>query len=315
MGSYAKFDLNIEDAKKICKKHGLETPTRIARFGLGMINDVFSLDQKYVVKVKTGSPELSRFRKEKELYDLLKKKGVPSPKTYAYDNSKDVIPYAFILMEHVQGKPLSELWPSIPSPKKGILLGEMGKFLAKIHSIHFSHFGEDYLNGDFTGPQDYREYLSQYVDHYIGARLEKSDLLSKEKVGKILDYFKHSKLFDNNVSGSLLHGNYNFDNIVVENYEIKAIVDLEWAKSAHNEEEVATFIYRVLHMEKTGVEQFRQGYEKILGLDKDFEKRLYSYNLLYYARVLPSITSWTHRPDKQKEYREETEKLFQKVIE
>ena len=112
----------------------------------------------------------------------------------------------------------------------------------------------------------------------------------------------------------MLHGNFNYDNLLIDNELIKGIVDWEWAKSMHNEEEVGIFIYRVLKENEELVNVFRKGYEKILKLDKGFNIRYKAYNLLYYLRVLPDVPKWTHRPDKQKEYYEEVENLFNQVI-
>ena len=59
---------------------------------------------------------------------------------------------------------------------------------------------------------------------------------------------------------------------------------------------------------------FLEGYESVLKLDKNFENRLYAYVLLYYLKVLPEVPKWTHRPDKQQEYIQETDKLIGKVL-
>ena len=277
-----------------------------------MVNDVFSLDEKYVIKIKTGNPEIPRFRKEKEIYDLLRKNSFPVPKTYVYDDSKNVIPYTFILMDHVYGENLGDSWKGLSGSDKDSMLVNLGKLLAQIHSIHFSQFGEEYVNKQFVGHKSYKKYFSSYTGGIV-EKLKKSRVLSEKKITKLTNFY-HSPLFDLKIPASLTHGNFSYNNIIVEGEEINAIVDWEWAKATHNEDELATVLYRTLKMDKNAVQQFRSGYESVIKLDEGFEKRLYAYVLLYYLRVLPHVPEWKHMPDKQKEYYEETEKLIKKAI-
>ena len=131
---------------------------------------------------------------------------------------------------------------------------------------------------------------------------------------KIQKYFEENKYFNITPKASLLHGNFNYDNLLVENGIIHGIVDWEWAKSMHNEEEAGTFFYRILKEDKEFISSFKKGYEKYIKLNKGFNQRYKAYNLLYYLKVLPDVKKWVHRPDKQKEYYEEVNKLYHEVI-
>lgn len=312
MVSIRKFDLSLKDARKICEKYRLDPPSKVNRLEKGMVNDVFSLDKKYVIKIKTGNPEIPRFRKEKEIYDLLRKNNLPVPKIYAYDNSKNIIPYTFILMDRIYGENLGDLWKGLSDSDKDNMLVNLGKLLAQIHSVRFSQFGEEYANRQFIGPRSYKEYFGSYLDEIV-EKLRKSGVLSEKKITKLANFY-HSPLFDLKIPASLTHGNFIYDNIIVEDEKINAIVDWEWARATHNEDELATVLYRVLKMDKNAIQQFRSGYESVIKLDDGFETRLYAYVLLYYLKVLPYVPEWKHRPDKQKEYYKEIEKLIKKVI-
>jgi aminoglycoside phosphotransferase (APT) family kinase protein len=306
------FNLSLKDAKSICKKFDLSIPQKVVRLEEGMVNDVFSVNGRYVIKINTGNPDIPKLKKEAELYRLLSGK-VPVPKVYGLDESKEILPYSYIVMQYVEGSSLGFKHDSFPKTKKKEWLVKLGKVLASIHSINFDRFGETFSDSGFQGESNYKKYLHDYVNSTC-QRIKESNELDNQKIDKIRKYFLDNPLFNINPKASLLHGNYVPANIMVADDDIKAIIDWEWSRSGHNEEEVAQFLYRNLKLQKEDVKSFRQGYENIIELSIEFEERLYAYNLLYYLRVLPEISKWTHRPDKQKEYRSETNKLLKKVM-
>lgn len=306
------FNLGLEYASKICKKFGLFTPKNVIRLEEGMINDVFSIDRKYVVKINTGHPNIHKLKKEKEIYELLLNK-IPVPKVYGFDSSKEVLPYSYIVMKHVGDSSLEFVYKELSKKRGEGWLVKIGELLASIHSIKFDHYGEDFSKNDFQGDTNYKDYLKRYIGS-ICQKIKESNELENQEIDRIKEFFLNSPLFKINPEPSLLHGNFIPNNILVANGKIKAVVDWEWCRSGHNEEEVATFLYRNLKLDKDSVKSFRQGYERIIQLSPEFEERLYAYNLLYYLRVLPEVPKWNHRPDKQKEYRTETKKLLRRVI-
>ena len=306
------FNLRLGDATKLCKKFGLSKPKKITRLEEGMINDVFSIDGKYVIKINTGHPAIPKLKKEKEMYEIIFGK-IPLPHVYGYDSSKEVLPYSYIIMQHVRGFSLGSLYNDLSKEQRKIWLIKIGEILASIHSVKFDHFGEDFSKKEFKGDKNYRDYLKKYISS-ICKKIKDSNELQKQEVDSLEKFFLNSPLFKISPPASLLHGNFIPDNILVDDGEIKAVVDWEWCRSGHNEEEIATFLYRNLKMEKDSIKSFRQGYEKIIPLSQEFEERLYAHNLLYYMRVLPEVHKWNNRPDKQKEYRTETKKLLKRVL-
>ena len=306
------FNLTVEDAAKICNKYGFSKPKTVIRLEQGMINDVFSIDGKYVIKINTGHPEIPKLKKEKEIYELLLGK-VPVPKVFGYDSSKEVLPYDYIIMQHVAGSSLGSIFKDLSKEEKKEWLVSLGSLLASIHSNHFHHFGEEFSKNNFVGEDNYVNFLAKYV-HSICEKIGNSNELTNQEIDKIQSFFLNSPLFKINPPASLLHGNFIPDNIIAVNGAIAAVVDWEWCRAGHNEEEIATFLYRNLKLDKEDVISFRNGYEAILPLSKEFEERLYAYNLLYYLRVLPEVKKWSHRPDKQQEYRDETKQLITRVV-
>ncbi|MEK7452770.1 MAG: hypothetical protein AAB614_00895 [Patescibacteria group bacterium] len=89
------------------------------------------------------------------------------------------------------------------------------------------------------------------------------------------------------------------------------------AKFGHSEEELANVLYRgpgptstMGAMSKYLIEKFSEGYLSIHPLSAELQKRYLPYALLYFLMILPSVPQWTHKPDKQKEYIDETNSLI-----
>jgi len=305
------FNLDLETARKICKKFSLSKPKKVKKLKEGMINDVFSIDKKYVIKINTGHPEIPKLEREKEIYNLVNDK-VPTPEIYGFDSSKEILSYSYILMEYIKGSSLGSNAEFFKKREKK-WLPELGKILALIHSFKFDHFWEDSPRESVKENLRFKNYFKKNIN-LICEKLKESREVDDNELLKIKKYYFSNSLFSISPKASLIHGNFIPSNVIVEGENIKAVVDWEWAKSGHHEEEVATFLYRNLKLDEELVKLFREGYEEIIPLPSEFEQRLYAYNLLYYLSVLPEVPKWTHRPDKQEEYREEVKKLLKIVI-
>lgn len=314
-GQRGTYEFQLPMAVQLLERYKLDVPTRVQRLTGGMINDIFLIDEKYVLKVMSGNPELmGRMEKEAGLYHLLSAKGVPVPKVYGVDTSHDLIPYDYLLMERVRGLSLDGIWSPLSPRAQFSYLEKLGYWLAKINTITFPQFGEDFKNNTFVGPSDFSTYFEETVEKIVSL-LRTSQVVEEGRVTRVENYLRSSALFKGDFFSSLLHGNFNHNNVLVDQGEIKGIVDWEFARAGHSEEDIAVYLYRGLHMEQNAVSAFRKGYESVLPLDNQFAERMYIYNLLYYLRTLPYVSSWVHRPDKQREYYEETERLFQLTVE
>lgn len=305
--AYRKFELEVGTAQKIFDKSDLGPVLEIKRFEQGMINDVFSVNGRYVLKVNTAHPDLSKLEKESSIYEALPAYNIPTPAVVTLDETKEIVGYPFLLMRQIPGQSLESTWGNLSLETQDTLLREMGDLLGKIHNLKPQNVGwrnqEEYLGLK----KETTKRITKISDELLASKV-----LDTETVSKIKDFYLESPLFTKDIEPSLLHGNFGFGNIIVEDNKIKGIIDWEWASFGHNEEELAVLLYRVY---KTDLqkEAFMDGYRKSHTISTDFDKRLLAYALLYYLKVLPSVPAWTHRPDKQKEYVGETKSLIKQI--
>ena len=139
-------------------------------------------------------------------------------------------------------------------------------------------------------------------------------------VKRIENYYQTSEVFSGVAAPSLLHGNYVFGNIIVSEGHINGVIDWEWVKFGHSEEELANVLYRgpgpasAMGVLNEGLLlKFKEGYSSQRPISEEFDKRYLPYALLYFLKVLPDVPKWTHKPEKQKEYLDEVESLIRQV--
>ncbi len=304
---YRKFQLEEVVAQKVFEKFKLGSVENIKRFEQGMVNDVFSLNDEYVFKINTAHPDLPKLEKEFAVYEALAESNIPVPSAIALDDSREIINYPYLIYKQIHGESLDTLWENLDQKTQDELLEQMGGVLDKIHHLRPK---DVILPGEERYP-GLKNDISNRINKVSDELLE-SKVLDAEVIPRIKDFYLNNSLFDGDVNPSLLHGNYGFGNIIVENNRINGIIDWEWASFGHSEEELAVLLYRVY---KTDSQRkvFKEGYSKNQIISETFDKRYLPYVLLYYLKVLPEVPKWTHKPDKQKEYLGETKSLIKQI--
>ena len=303
---YRTFDLTPDIAQKIFKKYNLGQVSFVKRFEQGMINDVFSVDGKYVLKINSAHADLPKLANEYVIYESLPKYDIPGPKAFVLDESRDVIPYPFIIMEELPGKTLGTLWGTLSMEQKNDYIDKLGELLGKIHNLDSNKI--KLAEGQNVS---FRVGFENRINDIV-TKLHESKVFSEEKILKIKDFYLNNPLFQGNIQLSLIHSNYNFANILVDAGVIQGVIDWEWARFGHSEDELAVFLYRVL-TDESQKKLFKNAYSRSRSISPEFKERYVPYVLLYYLGIMHDVHRWTHRPDKQKEYTESTELLMSKL--
>lgn len=218
-------------------------------------------------------------------------------------------------MDQLSGKPLKETWESLSLEQKEKMIFELGRLLGSIHNIGPNQVSLD--EQDFTG--NIREDIDSRVTKIV-EELRSSKVLDNQMIDRIEKYYRNSTAFNGEVTPSLLHGNYVFGNVIISDNRVQGIIDWEWARFGHSEEELANVLYRgpgpmsaMGAMSKDLLEKFKDGYLSVHPLSTEFEERYLAYALLYFLKILPSVSHWTHKPDKQREYFDQTAALIEKI--
>lgn len=84
------------------------------------------------------------------IYKARKVLNTPAPRVYSWNSRAELHPVGaeFIIMEKVQGVPLSQVWSTMKLPQKLQVLLAMTRLQKHWLSVSFSHYGSLYYVGD-----------------------------------------------------------------------------------------------------------------------------------------------------------------------
>jgi aminoglycoside phosphotransferase (APT) family kinase protein len=267
----------------------------------GVSNPAYLINDKFILRIKKDSKE-HKFQKEKFLFYFLgKKTDLPFPEVITLDYSKKIIDYDYMVLKKLPGASLEKTFPSLSKEKKKKLAYQLGEALAKIHSIHFNrigHFVPDKI-------KEKRSWKNLILDIYYESikSIKKTSFLSKSTLQKIDQFIeKNEKLLNTRFKPSLIHSDYNFENILIKNGKISGILDLEWSHSGDPEYELSTINMKLFKLIKSPYRHhFFKGYEskfKRRKIPKNLEKL---YRIVYWLGIL----AWIHEeiaPTDSKKY-------------
>ncbi|NHJ84090.1 MAG: aminoglycoside phosphotransferase family protein [Asgard group archaeon] len=217
------------------------------------VNTIVTFDiegKKYLMKILTRKPnaehEYYRFEKEAQLMKyfwqnnqnmmLEGKKAaiVPVPEIIHLETSDEKIGYKFLIMEYIQGLLLEDHLKNLTSDEMKKLIVNLANIIKTIHSLEYEMFGEI---EDYDCP---RKFYS--VKSMIKANIRKdAKLVTLMRIFPSDLIYSVQKFIEENLENCnfsnkpvLVHNDFNPSNIILdekEKWQIKAILDFEWAKA------------------------------------------------------------------------------------
>lgn len=233
----------------------------IYEINAGFNNDIFSVDEKFIIKICTNDKLEDTFEEEYKYYSV-NRDSKYLPKLYKYDNSKKVVNYVYEIIEKINGKSLYYYWYKMTESQREECIKELVKMLKSIHKI---------INSDIN----WTHYIKSKVKECFNKTRKYFDL-NNQKI--ILDsinlYDKY--LTDNRFS--FIHNDFHFDNILYYNGNYY-LIDF-------NDSMIAPFDYdlRILYMCKDTPHKWANiemdPYQK-----KDDYKNIFKYIKKYYTEL------------------------------
>lgn len=124
-----------EDAAIVVRSRLDQDPVEIRRFPTGLCHYVFSVmtsdQQKWVVRMAT--PQTKRLLAGGVYWnEFLRPRGVPLPRMVATSLEPAEIEFPFVVLEHLPGSDLSEIYPTLTSPEKLEIVSEVVRIREKV---------------------------------------------------------------------------------------------------------------------------------------------------------------------------------------
>ena len=198
----------------------------ITMINAGFYNNVFDVDNKYIIKICDKSTE-DKFDIEAEFYDK-NKESKHIPKLYKYDKSKEIVNSVYEIIEKIEGKSLYYYWYKMDELEREETIKEVADILKDIHKNVVENQSIDW------GATIKRKNIKLYEANKDKFSDEQKIII--EKSFSYYDkYLKHTEL-------AFIHNDIHFDNII-KNDRGLFLIDFNEARVA-----AIDFEFRLLYM-------------------------------------------------------------------
>jgi aminoglycoside phosphotransferase (APT) family kinase protein len=243
------------------------------------------LHQKLVVR-QHGATDVQRnpniAADEFNLLQILRAAGVPAPVPYYCDQSSDIFPTPFVVIEYIEGHTEFS-----PVDLEGFLL-TLATHLAQLHSTDWSLFDLSFL------PDQAKLYDAKFKDRptHLDDSLEE---------GRICDVLEPAWPFPHRNTPVLLHGDYWPGNILWHKGHLAGIIDWEDAHVGDPLADLAISRLEVLWaFDMDAMRTFTRQYQSLINLD--FSALPY-WDLCAALRPAFQIATWAGNPAREEAIR------------
>ena len=183
----------VEEYKEI---FGSDNKHTITEINAGFNNDIFDVDNKWVIKICANNKEVE-FEKESKFY-MQNRNSKHIPKLYKYDNSKIIINSVYEIIEKIEGKSLYYYWYKMTENEREETVKELISILKEIHKSNDDTY-------------DWAKYVKEKVLSYY-EKVKK--YFSSEEQRLIEKSFNEYDKYLSENQFAFIHNDLHFDNII-----------------------------------------------------------------------------------------------------
>jgi len=229
------------------------------------------------------------------------------PEIYDYDFSGKIDDAEYILMNKIDGVPLSEVFWKLTREKQINYIEQIANILKELHQFTYDDIGSfnqdmdivkivDTTNGPFN---TFSEYAACDIESRANFLQEQNEFL--DFIHPLRDYASSIRYFKDNSPFVLTHGDFDLKNIMVKDDKITGVLDFEWSGSFPKSYELNNLRHD-LHFEKNDFLQlaFEKIYEeKINDLIPDKIKEI--YDVMGLSMTLTAYKNWFKEDELEKQ--------------
>lgn len=208
--------------KQIFLQNNLEEAKSINKINIGFTNEVYSVNDKFILKVCEDLDNEEKFDREVLFYDFFKNK-IPVPNVIVCDNFKRVYDKIFMIYPKIEGDNLYSKWHLINNDKRKNIIKQLCGILKIINNTPYEKFLKRLKLTPLVSWHD--KMLNQIRNSLI--KIEDKKIISNDFIKAINDFVdeNHSVLFEQKIA--LVYWDAHFDNILIRKNKIVGILDFE----------------------------------------------------------------------------------------
>lgn len=266
----------------ILKKYGLSDPYQLSRKDMGEVYIVHKNNDKLILKIQR---DMSSYEREVGALKLLNSKMFQVPILLECGKVAEQNFVGYFLEEFWNGDVLNREYANCSMEKKKELLYESGVILGEMNTLftnqELKHCG--LWKYAYEGIDDYESY--RWINLYM-SRLANWLEIIKSDGDEMTSFFRESsnimkvacEKIECDGKRGLIHRDFGFRNIMVENNHVKGIIDFEYAVPGDIEFDLSKLIFNDLDFWEEGTlrDTFFDGWEKSTGVKIEWN-RLWLY--------------------------------------
>lgn len=180
--------MKIDIIKKIFFENNVEKVENIEKINIGFTNEVYSINDKLIIKICENNENEENFEKEAFFYELLRDK-IPVPNVIIYDNSKKIYNKSYIIYAKIQGDNLYSKWHLINDENRENIIKELCNFLKIINNQEIDEYIKKF---NIKLPIDWKGIILDKIYNSLN-KINKNKIISKNFISKIEEYIENNK--------------------------------------------------------------------------------------------------------------------------
>lgn len=188
----------------------------------GQINQLFQIDDRFVVRIGRNQDAHTRFQREENLNNLLGS-DIPYPRIL---HSGTIGDFPYQIQALAAGEQLHRVWTQFTPAQQQSLIVELSGYMRQIHQHRFEHFGP------YQDPRDtnWHSYIKGWFDWSFGLATTGPKPLPSHVLELIAAHFDEHQDCLHGGTPTLIHSDLWFGNILVADGKISALLDFEFTK-------------------------------------------------------------------------------------
>ena len=258
------IEQRLELARTIAQANGdiFGNIESIEEINAGFNNSIFDINGKYIIKVCGDTDKEKLFDIEANFYNSNQdNKNIPS--LYKYDNSKNVVPYVYEIIEKVNGQSVYYHWYKMNEQEREEFVKELVVVLKRVHSKEYQSY----------------DWSSSIKERVLSNFNQTIDMFNEDERSIILESLeKYDEILSDN-KFCLIHNDLHFDNILLDDTNNIKLIDF-------NDSQVAPFDFdlRLLYMSVSLPWKWANSEMDSLQMPEDYQN-LFEYIKKYYTEL------------------------------
>lgn len=259
---------------QIFKEHNLEKINSIQKIDIGFTNEIYLINNGYILKVCKNENNEENFEREVFLYNYFKNK-LPIPKIKVFDKSKSICDKYFMVYPKIDGDNLYSIWHLLTFRQRKNIIKQFCGILKIINKSPYEKFAKSFK---INISNSWHDKMLQQIQSSL-FKVEQKKILSSEFINAIKKFIEGNHHVLNEEKMALVYWDAHFDNILINNSGIVGILDFE-------KTEISSIDF-VLDIVNKMVEHPKKFMSK--KLEKFAKKEDYTYLLDWFQEFYPEL--------------------------